>query len=104
MTGDMNSDPLGRESPSGAFDVLADGGLVDTWARRFGQGFTCGLEQSDARDTTTNGFDHRIDLIMAKPRLRALSGRVVGNRLGDRAANGLWPSDHAGAVTKLRLR
>ena len=104
VTGDMNSDPLGRESPSGAFDALTAGGLVDTWPRRFGQGFTCCLEQSDARDTTTNGFDHRIDLILAKPKLRALSGRVVGNRLGDRAANGLWPSDHAGAVTKLRLR
>jgi endonuclease/exonuclease/phosphatase family metal-dependent hydrolase len=104
VTGDMNSDPEGRESPSGAFDILAAGGLVDTWPRRLGPGFTCCLEQSDARDPNTNGFDHRIDLIFAKPKLRTLSGKVVGAKLSDRAANGLWPSDHAGAVTKLRLR
>jgi hypothetical protein len=104
VTGDMNSDPQGRESPAGAFDILADGGLVDTWPSRLGPGFTCCLEQSDARDPNTNGFDHRIDLILAKPRLRTLRGTVVGAKLSDRAPNGLWPSDHAGAVTTLRLR
>ena len=104
VVGDMNSDPLGRESPSGAFDVLAGFNLVDTWPKRFGPGFSCCLEQSNARDTNTNGFDHRIDLILAKPKLRAVRGQVVGDELSDRASNGLWPSDHAGVVTKLRLR
>jgi hypothetical protein len=104
VTGDMNSDPEDRESPSAAFDILAGGGLVDTWASRLGPGFTCCLEQSDARDPNTNGFDHRIDLIFAKPKLRTLRGKVVGAKLSDRAPNGLWPSDHAGAVTTLRLR
>ena len=104
VTGDMNSDPQGRESPAGAFDILAGGGLVDTWPKRLGPGYTCCLEQSDARDPNTNGFDHRIDLIFAKPKLRTLRGKVVGAKLSDRAPNGLWPSDHAGAVTTLRLR
>ena len=104
VTGDMNSDPQGRESPAGAFDILAGGGLVDAWPKRLGPGYTCCLEQSDARDPNTNGFDHRIDLIFAKPKLRTLRGKVVGAKLSDRAPNGLWPSDHAGAVTTLRLR
>jgi endonuclease/exonuclease/phosphatase family metal-dependent hydrolase len=104
VVGDFNSDPQGRESPSPAFDILAGFDLVDTWPRRFGAGFSCCLEQSNARDTNTNGFDHRIDLILAKPRLRALRGQVVGDELRDRASNGLWPSDHAGVVTRLRLR
>jgi len=104
VVGDFNSDPRGRESPSGAFDVLSGFGLVDTWPRRFGPGYSCCLTQSDARDTNTDGFDHRIDLILAKPKLRAIRGRVVGDDLSDRAPNGLWPSDHAGVVTKLRLR
>jgi len=104
VVGDFNSDPNGTESPSGAFDVLAGFGLVDTWPRRFGPGFSCCLEDSGARDTTADAFDHRIDLILAKPKLRAISGQVVGDELGDRAPNGLWPSDHAGVVTKLRLR
>jgi endonuclease/exonuclease/phosphatase family metal-dependent hydrolase len=105
VVGDFNSDPQGRESPSAAFDILAGFGLRDTWRRGpFGPGFSCCLNQSNARDTNTNGFDHRIDLILAKPKLRAISGEVVGDELRDRAANGLWPSDHAGVVTRLRLR
>jgi endonuclease/exonuclease/phosphatase family metal-dependent hydrolase len=104
VVGDFNSDPQGRESPSGAFDILAGFGLVDTWPRRFGPGYSCCLAQSDARDPNADSFDHRVDLILAKPRLRALRGEVVGDELGDRAPNGLWPSDHAGVVTRLRLR
>jgi endonuclease/exonuclease/phosphatase family metal-dependent hydrolase len=104
VVGDFNSDPRGRESPSGAFDILSGFGLVDTWPRRFGPGYSCCLNQSDARDPNADGFDHRIDLILAKPRLRAIRGEVVGDSLSDRAGNGLWPSDHAGVVTRLRLR
>src|SRR5919106_4020138 len=51
VVGDFNSDPQGRESASGAFDILAGFDLVDTWPRRFGPGFSCCLQQSDARDT-----------------------------------------------------
>jgi endonuclease/exonuclease/phosphatase family metal-dependent hydrolase len=104
VVGDINSDPQGRESTSGAVDILEDFDLVDAWPRRFGPGFSCCLNRSDARDTDASGFDHRIDLIFAKPKLRAISGQVVGDELDDRAANGLWPSDHAGVVLKLRLR
>jgi endonuclease/exonuclease/phosphatase family metal-dependent hydrolase len=103
LTGDMNSDPLGREDTASAYDLLTGFGLVDTWAKRFGPGLTFGLS-SEVRDTTTEGFDRRIDFIFAKPEPKVLRGRVVGNRLRDRAPNGLWPSDHAGAVTRLRLR
>jgi len=104
VVGDFNSDPNGTESPSGAFDILADFGLRDTWPRRFGPGFSCCLADSGARDTNADSFDHRIDLILAKPKLRAIRGQVVGDELRDRAPNGLWPSDHAGVVTRLRLR
>jgi endonuclease/exonuclease/phosphatase family metal-dependent hydrolase len=104
VVGDFNSDPNGTESPSAAFDILEGSGLVDTWPQRFGPGFSCCLNNSNARDTNASGFDHRIDLILTKPRLRAIRGRVVGDELRDRASNGLWPSDHAGVVMRLRLR
>jgi endonuclease/exonuclease/phosphatase family metal-dependent hydrolase len=104
VVGDFNSDPNGMESPSGAFDILEGFGLVDTWPRRFGRGFSCCLADSGARDTNADSFDHRIDLILAKPKLRAIRGQVVGDELRDRAPNGLWPSDHAGVVLRLRLR
>lgn len=61
------------------------------------------LNQSDAMDPTPAGFDHRIDLIFSKPALRGTGGKVVGKQLSDHAANGLWPSDHAGVVLTLRL-
>jgi endonuclease/exonuclease/phosphatase family metal-dependent hydrolase len=104
VVGDFNSDPNGTESPSAAFDILDGFGLVDTWPRRFGPGFSCCLANSNARDTNADSFDHRIDLILTKPKLRAIRGQVVGDELRDRASNGLWPSDHAGVVMKLRLR
>jgi endonuclease/exonuclease/phosphatase family metal-dependent hydrolase len=104
VVGDFNSDPSGNESPSGAFDILADFGLRDSWPRRFGPGYSCCLARSDARDPNDDAFDHRIDLILTKPKLRAIRGQVVGDEVRDRARNGLWPSDHAGVVTRLRLR
>jgi hypothetical protein len=66
-------------------------------------GYTSGLLQSDLTDPTPVGFDHRIDLIFSKPALKGSDGRIVGNRLSDRAANGLWPCDHAGVVLTLKL-
>jgi endonuclease/exonuclease/phosphatase family metal-dependent hydrolase len=104
VVGDFNSDPQDRESDVGAFNILSDFGLVDTWPRRFGPGFSCCLADSGARDPNADAFDHRIDLILAKPKLRAIRGQVVGDEVRDRAPNGLWPSDHAGVVTRLRLR
>jgi endonuclease/exonuclease/phosphatase family metal-dependent hydrolase len=106
LVGDMNSDPEGRESDSNAFDVLHGFGLIDTWPtiHKNDEGFSCCLVNSDLSDTNTAGFNHRIDLILTRPKLKGLSGVVVGKKLSDRAANGLWPSDHAGVVEKLRLR
>lgn len=106
VVGDMNSDPEGRESDANAFNVLHGFGLIDTWPtiHKSDPGFSCCLKNSDLSDTDTSGFNHRIDLILTRPKLKGLSGVVVGKKLSDRAPNGLWPSDHAGVVEKLRLR
>jgi endonuclease/exonuclease/phosphatase family metal-dependent hydrolase len=106
LVGDMNSDPNGTESDPNAVNVLKGFGLVDLWPRIVpgNSGFSCCLDNSDLSDTTTAGFDHRIDLIFSKPALRGSGGTVVGKRLRDRASNGLWPSDHAGVVLNLRLK
>ena len=104
--GDFNSDPQGNESDADAVNVLKGFGLVDLWPRLRGggPGYTCCLNNSDMSDTTPAGFDHRIDLLFSKPALRVLKGAVVGKSQSDRTANGLWPSDHAGAVLTLRLK
>jgi endonuclease/exonuclease/phosphatase family metal-dependent hydrolase len=105
VVGDFNSDPNGNESDPNAVNILKGFDLVDLWPRLRGggPGYTCCLENSDMSDPTPAGFDHRIDLIFSKPALRPLRGRVVGKAQSDRTANGLWPSDHAGAVLTLRL-
>jgi len=106
VVGDMNSDPNGTESDPDAVNVLKGFGLKDLWPRieKNNAGFSCCLNTSDLSDTDSSGFDHRIDLIFSKPALRGTNGKVVGKRVSDRAANGLWPSDHAGVVLNLRLR
>jgi endonuclease/exonuclease/phosphatase family metal-dependent hydrolase len=105
VVGDMNSDPNGTESDPVAVNILKRFGLFDLWPRivKRDPGFSCCLENSDMSDTSAASFDHRIDLIFSKPALKGTGGTVVGKRLSDRAANGLWPSDHAGVVLKLRL-
>jgi endonuclease/exonuclease/phosphatase family metal-dependent hydrolase len=102
---DCNSDPNGTESDPNAVNILKGFKLVDLWPRLRGggSGYTCCLNNSDMSDPTPAGFDHRIDLVFSKPALRPLRGQVVGKRQSDRTANGLWPSDHAGAVLTLRL-
>jgi endonuclease/exonuclease/phosphatase family metal-dependent hydrolase len=105
VVGDMNSDPNGTESDDVAVSILKGFGLFDLWPRivKGNAGFSCCLERSDLSDTSTASFDHRIDLIFSKPALKGTGGTVVGKKLGDRAGNGLWPSDHAGVVLRLRL-
>jgi endonuclease/exonuclease/phosphatase family metal-dependent hydrolase len=106
LAGDFNSDPQGNESDADAVNVLKGFRLVDLWPRLRGggPGYSCCLSESDLSDSTPAALDHRIDLVFSKPALRVLRGRVVGNSLSDRAANGLWPSDHAGVVLTLRLK
>jgi endonuclease/exonuclease/phosphatase family metal-dependent hydrolase len=106
VVGDMNSDPNGTESDANAVNVFKGFGLVDLWPRieKNDAGFSCCLENSDLSDTSSSSFDHRIDLIFSKPALKGTGGKVVGKRVSDRAANGLWPSDHAGVVLNLLLR
>ena len=57
-------------------------------------------------DPDTSDIDHRIDLVLARgadgQALPADQGRIVGIDPANRTATGLWPSDHAGVVLRLR--
>ncbi len=110
---DCNSDPLDTRLSNGVehrapYDLLTGaGGFTDQWLQwaPAEQGWTSGLSEG-VRDTVATGFDHRIDLILArtpsgKP-LAVTAGAVTGTRLSDRdPATGLWPSDHGGVVLTL---
>jgi len=107
LAGDLNSDPEGATGANpAAYRALTRAGLKDTWlsVRPRSKGWSCCSKQEVAMDPPPIPFDHRVDHVLAKGRVRVLGGRVIGDDPANRAASGLWPSDHGGAVMTLRLR
>lgn len=115
MVGDFNSDPLnGSVDTSGqphwaAYRAVRAAGFFDEWLKwaPAEEGWTSGLSET-VDDESAAGFDHRIDFIFARSgagkAFKVRSGDVTGDRLRDRdPATGLWPSDHAGVVLKLKF-
>lgn len=115
---DCNSDPLNQNVKTAIGDTLphsepywlitGEHGFSDTWLQwkpaRFG--WTSGLSEL-VNDPTAEGFDHRIDMVFARTgegrRLRVVGGDVTGNTVASiDPTTGLWPSDHAGVVMRLR--
>lgn len=99
LLGDFNSGP---GSDPTVYDALRAGGLRDAWTQVHGAapGLTCCFAP-DLR-STARAFSSRIDLVLHKNGVRATRAEVVGEARADRV-HGLWPSDHAGVVAKLRL-
>jgi hypothetical protein len=109
VVGDMNSDPKGDGgSPPAAYDVLVGGGLKDTWPWLYKSkpGYACCLRTTTLTDPPRPlPWDHRIDQIFAKGKLKPLSAKLVGVKPAtSRTKSGLWASDHGGVVTKLKLK
>ena len=92
-----------------AYDLITGaGGFTDQWLEwaPAEEGWTSGLSER-VKDTSAAGFDHRIDMVFGRTAsgdgLGVDRGRVTGDELSDRdPATGLWPSDHAGVVLRLR--
>jgi hypothetical protein len=112
ISSDINSTPLdqiidlgppyGQIVPPYMQFVLA--GYVDAWTLRPGNppGFTCCQAEnllnpesilSDRRDVT---FSREVPYGMVKINL-------IGNEETDKTPSGLWPSDHAGVVTRMQF-
>jgi len=107
VVGDLNSDPTGATGANpDAYNVFRSAGLRDTWLLRNpkGSGNNCCLKQETLTDPPPGPFDHRVDHILAKGRFKVLKTRIVGTDPANRTAAGLWPSDHGGGATTLRLR
>jgi endonuclease/exonuclease/phosphatase family metal-dependent hydrolase len=95
IAGDFNSDPADA-SAEGYNNVIA-AGFKDTGKRA---ATSC---QDENLLNPVSKLDQWIDHIVVRPKAKVLWSKIVGNRASDRIS-GLWPSDHAGVVAKLRLR
>lgn len=107
VVGDLNSDRKGPPGPEpDAYNLFTRAGFRDTWLQTHPRDprISCCLKQENLLDPPPAPFDHRIDHVLTKPRVRTVRSVVVGNDPGNRTPAGLWPSDHGGVVTTLRLR
>jgi hypothetical protein len=113
---DCNSDPLNTDvkphdqlQHKAAYDLIVGaGGFTDEWLEfaPASEGWTSGLSET-VDDPDAEDIDHRIDMVFARTAdgdaLPVQRGEVTGDEIGDRdPATGLWPSDHAGVVLRMR--
>jgi hypothetical protein len=98
LVGDFNSDPkdAGNGTPN-AFSTAIGAGFSNPLKRRETCCFSEDLTQ------TTDKLDSWIDHVVVRPKIKSVKSGIVGNRTSDRVG-GLWPSDHAGIWTTLRLK
>jgi endonuclease/exonuclease/phosphatase family metal-dependent hydrolase len=96
LVGDMNSGPGGD---LGAYGMFLGAGFSDAW--NGGVGLTCC--HADDLHNANPVLTKRIDLVLTRGGFKTVSADVVGEEPTDRTTSGLWPSDHAGVVAKLRL-
>ena len=100
LVGDLNSGTEARhnihDTDQLAFSALLGFGMNDNGAVQ-----SCCY--SDIFDPT-QVFDHTVDHVLTKPALKTKRAFVTGNDPGERTPSGLWPSDHGGVVSTLKLQ
>lgn len=102
LVGDFNVGANVPSDPSFAnYQALLNGGLVDAWVKKgSGPGLTCC--QTPSVSVPTPNFTARVDLVLLRGDIDIRDIHLVGNQPAD-FINGVWPSDHAGIVTTLRI-
>jgi hypothetical protein len=100
-------DPSGQRHQTGqprAPRLLSLGaGFVDAWSAANGAdpGYTCCQNQNLLNFPST--LNQRIDLELLRGAIGVDEMNLVGDDAGDRLPSGLWPADHAGAITTLDI-
>ena len=101
LVGDINSGVKRHNEPERPGDDLAFRALTGFGMKDNGAVQSCCY--SDLFDPNAI-FDHTVDHVLTKPGLRTKRAFVTGNDRKQRTASGLWPSDHGGVVSTVRLR
>jgi endonuclease/exonuclease/phosphatase family metal-dependent hydrolase len=100
LAGDLNSAP-----GTGGEAVLAGAGFDDVWAalNPETEGNTCcWLEDLTVPSPPAPPLSERIDYVLTRGELLPLDAEVLGEEDEDRVG-GLWPSDHAGVLARVRV-
>jgi Endonuclease/Exonuclease/phosphatase family len=101
LVGDLNSGVARHNEPEQPGDDLAFRALAGFGMKDNGAVQSCCYD--DLFDPNAV-FDHTVDHVLTKPGLKTLRAFVTGNDPAERTKAGLWPSDHGGVVSRLRLR
>ena len=110
LVGDLNSDPDDPDvqgpplSPTptadaAAYDAIADAGFVDVGVTVN----TC-CHAGDLLDPPPAPFSSRIDHVLVSPARTRIRAGLVGDDPAMRTPTGLWPSDHGGVFSRLKLK
>jgi endonuclease/exonuclease/phosphatase family metal-dependent hydrolase len=101
LIGDFNSNADGSGTATYG-NLVNSAGLKDAWTiLGVGNGYTC---CQDANLLNQNSaLSRRIDLTLFQGPFKVQFVDVFGDTIADKTPAGLWPSDHAGLVTKLKL-
>ncbi|MFI1285866.1 endonuclease/exonuclease/phosphatase family protein [Streptomyces sp. NPDC020858] len=108
LLGDLNSAAGGVGATPGtatqSHNKLLAAGFTDAWSRTRPRnpGFTC-CQAPDLRNLTSS-LTQRIDYVLHRGKITAVATDRLGESRADRTPSGLWPSDHAGVRSVLRLR
>jgi len=101
VVGDLNSPADGSGTPT--YGLMLQAGFVDAWSlATLDNGFTCCQQGNLLNPAST--LSERIDLVLFRGIFAPVFVDVLGEDVSDRTPSGLWPSDHAGVVTRLLFR
>ena len=95
LAGDLNSGPtLPSADDRPPYEAIAAAGLKPYRTKRNSCCF-------DSIFTGAGGWDHNVDWIMARPKVKLVRSYVTGR---ERTKKGVYPSDHGGVVSVLRVK
>jgi hypothetical protein len=101
LADDLDSGDAKDNEPEKPGDELALKALTKFGMKNNGARQSCCFENL----LDPNGvFDHTVDHVLTKPGLTTVKAFVTGHDASERTPSGLWPSDHGGVVSRLRLR
>jgi endonuclease/exonuclease/phosphatase family metal-dependent hydrolase len=101
LVGDLNSGDKKDNEPEKPGDELAFKALTKFGMKNNGARQSCCYQNLF---DPAGLFDHTVDHVLSKPGLKTVKASITGKTRSQRTPSGLWPSDHGGVISTVRLR